>query len=361
MLPSPFVGLGPLFEDALYLAAAGLDETLIRLALAASRPKRRRLRDLSERLDYYERIAQEYAAIDPADFYGEPEPIRPERERLVEKIVGGTISDLSWSSGYEPRLASARDAYLRWKTNLTAHVRLFKHDRPAKAAVIWIPGYRGGPPAIEQRISRALELFESGLDVAAYTTPFQGSRAPLRASRAPLFPSQGNIARTNEGFGQMIWELRGLLKWLFERSAPIVGVAGMSLGGYGAALLGTVEPRVSFLIPFIPLADFTDAVVSHDALRGIEIPETLQAASRRALAIHRPLARAPVVPAERVLIVGGVADRVTGRAHAERLAELFGCEIAWFRGGHILQYGRGEAFAALRGFVARHSSAPPPP
>src|SRR5262249_35704638 len=108
---------------------------------------------------------------------------------------------------------------------------------------------------------------------------------------------------------------------------------------------------LAFYIPFIPLADFTEAVVAHETLRGIAIDPTLQEASRKALAIHRPLARAPRVPSERVLVVGGEADRITGRRHAELLAMHFGAETAWFRGGHIMQSGREQGFRALRAFA----------
>lgn len=347
--------LAPMFHDAMGRTASRVDVTLIRLALAASRRKGRRIRELNQRRRYYESMGEMYARLDDGTFYTAPPPARPFRERLVQKLPGGAVFDLAWSSNYEPRLSSARDNYLRWRENKTAHARVFRHERAPKGAVLWIHGYRGGPLAIEQRICRALELFESGLDVAMYVMPFHGVRAPLR-SVAPLFPSQGSIERTNEGFGQVVWELRALAGWLRERGTPSVGVAGMSLGGYCASLLATVDPTMAFVVPFIPLADFTDAVVAHETLRGIVIEPDLQEASRYALQIHRPLARRAAVPAERILVIGAEADQITGRLHAELLARHFGSELAWFRGGHILQYGRREGFRALIDFASKHAA-----
>jgi pimeloyl-ACP methyl ester carboxylesterase len=352
--------LAPMLHGALGRTASQVDETLIRLALATSRRKGRRIRELSQRRRYYEQMGDRYAALDQAEFYARPPSMRPLRERILQKVPGGAIVDLQWSSGYEPRLPSARDAFVRWRENKTAHARVFRHDRAPLGAVMWIHGYRGGPLAIEQRIARAEELFEAGLDVAMYVMPFHGARAPAR-SVAPLFPSQGSIERTNEGFGQVIWELRSLAGWLRNRGTTAVGVAGMSLGGYCASLLATVDPEIAFAVPFIPLADFTDAVVAHETLRGIVIDDELQAASRYALQIHRPLARTPAVPSDRVLVIGAEADRITGRLHAELLANHFGAELAWFRGGHIFQYGRADGFRALAQFARHKSSAPPPP
>ena len=348
--------IAPLFHSALGRTASGVDVTLVRLALAATRRKGGRVRELDQRLRYYEEMGDRYASLDQAEFYADPGAIRPLHERVVQRLSGGKVVDVSWESGYEPRLASARASFLRHRENRTAHVRLFRHDHAPAAAVVWIHGYRGGPFAIEQRICRAREMYEAGLDVALFAMPFHGSRAPMRSLRAPLFPSQGSIERTNEGFGQAIWDLRGLTAWMRERHAPSVGVVGMSLGGYTASLLATVDPSLAFVVPFVPLADITDAVVAHDAMRGISIGAPIQEASRHALRIHRPLARTLVIPSARVLVVGAEADRITGRAHAESLAAHFEAETAWFRGGHILQYGRRDGFRAVLEFIARRSA-----
>jgi pimeloyl-ACP methyl ester carboxylesterase len=344
-------------QRAIGHAATAVDVMLIRVALAVAQcSKRQRLREIAERRRHYEDMAERYAAIDPLHFYARPEPIRLLRERRIASLPGGAVFEKSWSSGYEPRLATVRDSFLRWHTNGIVHARAFRHfGAPPRAAVVWIHGYRGGLFAVEQRICRALALFARGLDVVLYTLPFHSRRAPLGAVRAPLFPDQGDVALTNEGFGQIIWEIRGLLRWLRAQGAPAVGVMGMSLGGYCASLLATVEPELDFAINFLPLADFTDAVVAHEALRGIAIDPAVQLASRRALAIHRPLARTAVIPGERVLVIGGKADRITGRVHAEQLAAHFGSEVIWFAGGHILQYGRGAALRAAMDFAARHA------
>jgi hypothetical protein len=184
------------------------------------------------------------------------------------------------------------------------------------------------------------------------------ARPPAAGGRAPIFPSQGNIGRTNEGFGQAVWDLRSLAYWLRSDGAPAVGVAGMSLGGYTISLLATVEPSLSFVIPCIPLADITTAVVAHDRMRGIEIDPYLQDVSRRTLAIHSPLLRAPVVSGERVLVLAAEADRITGHAHAADLARHLRGSLRLVRGSHLFHVGRRETLDAIRSFV-RRCTAPP--
>ncbi len=48
------------------------------------------------------------------------------------------------------------------------------------------------------------------------------------------------------------------MAWLRQEEHPEVGVMGMSLGGYTAALLATVESGLSFCVPVIPLASLAD-------------------------------------------------------------------------------------------------------
>src|SRR4029077_5234266 len=76
----------PVLERAIAWAGGGLDVTLVRLALATSRAKSQRVRELGQRLDYYERIAADYAAIDPAAFYEKPPPLGEVRERAVRAL-----------------------------------------------------------------------------------------------------------------------------------------------------------------------------------------------------------------------------------------------------------------------------------
>ena len=347
--------LAPLLHGALGRTASSVDLTVVRMALATTRRTGRRARELDERIGYYDAMGDRYASLDAAAFYAKPPAIRPLHERVVQRLPGGKVVDISWSSGYEPRLPEARDRFVAVRENGTAHARLFRHDHAPSGAVVWIHGFRGGPFAIEQRMSRVRDMFDSGLDVALFTMPFHGLRAPLSSLRAPLFPDPASIELTNEGFGQAIWDVRGLMAWMRARHSPEVGVVGMSLGGYAASLLATIETALPFVVPFVPLADITDAVVAHDAARGVSVDPALIAASRHALDIHRPLRRASTIPPARILVVGAEADKITGRAQAESLATHFGAEAAWFRGGHILQYGRRDGFRRVNEFIARRT------
>jgi pimeloyl-ACP methyl ester carboxylesterase len=128
---------------------------------------------------------------------------------------------------------------------------------------------------------------------------------------------------------------------------PSVGVMGMSLGGYTTSLLATVERGLEFAAPIIPLASLADFAREQGRLGHGEEARRQHAALEEANRIVSPFARPSLVPAGRVLIVAAEADRITPPAHAERLARHFAAEIVRFEGGHLLQFGRGDAFRAV--------------
>src|SRR6185503_16524603 len=100
-------------------------------------------------------------------------------------------------------------------------------------------------------------LEQAGFDVVLFTLPFHGLRARAGRGAVPEFP--GEDPRLNvEGFRQAMFDLQNLIGWLLAQGHPRVGVLGMSLGGYTAALLATVEARLDFVVPVIPLSSLGD-------------------------------------------------------------------------------------------------------
>jgi pimeloyl-ACP methyl ester carboxylesterase len=223
---------------------------------------------------------------------------------------------------------------------------------------VLLHGWAGSQHWVTARAFAVPYWLRHGYDVAAFVLPFHGPRAPGPAGgrRAPLWPSP-NPLRTNEGFGQAIFELRALARFLRDRGASAVGAMGMSLGGYTAALWASVAGSsdaggVDFAVAMIPPVSMArlmwrDGRVSraHRAAARAGITEDLLV---DAFAVHTPTTRPPRLPRARLAVIAGRADRITPPDHAEELAQHWGVEVAWFDGGHLAQLGRGDALRAVR-------------
>jgi pimeloyl-ACP methyl ester carboxylesterase len=343
-------------------ASAALDRGVVRVMerrIAGSAARR----DAAIPVDSHRRLV-DLAARYRDDTLGQPSRFFPEppRPSVVSEPVGdafrGTVTDLRWSSGYRPFLPEYRDEHHRWIGNHTAHARLYARDEGPRPAMMLVHGWGGGAWWLEERAFAVGYWVARGFDVALMQLPFHGHRAPTHSGHrsGALFPSP-NVIRTNEAFGQAIWDLRSLSHYLRGRGATAVGAMGMSLGGYTTALLATIDPSLAFAVAMIPAVSMSELMWRHgeDSAAGRRAAAAGVSSELLAevFAVHAPMTRPALVPWSHRMIVAGRGDRITPPDQAEALHNHWGqCAIHWFPGGHLAQVGRGDGFRAIRRHLA---------
>jgi pimeloyl-ACP methyl ester carboxylesterase len=335
-------------------AAAAVDLMATAAVTAhAARIGQTRPRPQADRLQLLARLEERFRDAPLDEFFAPPQAIAP-GERPVRKLArDGRVVDLSWASGYEPLDLEVRERCLSARENAVAVARHYTRV-PARPVVILIHGYMAGPFAFEERVWPIARFDRAGFDVVLFTLPFHGLRARLGYGAVPEFP--GEDPRVNvEGFRQAVFDLQNLIDWLLRQGHPRVGAIGMSLGGYTASLLATVEPRLDFVVPVIPLSSLGDFAREQGSLS--PIPEEAAAQHTLLESIYRrvnPVSRPALVSSERCLVVAAKADRVTPAAHARRLSTHLRAPLHSFYGGHLLQLGRAEAFERVIELMLRH-------
>ncbi|MDB4945725.1 MAG: hypothetical protein JWP97_5259 [Labilithrix sp.] len=313
----------------------------------------------AERLAVLAQVHQDYGGLDEltrdTSFFPEPtaaiDPVlRPVRRESPPRTE---VLDAQWPSSFVPFLDAVADTYLARVENRTARARLVLGQRhaPRRPATIALHGYMGGHYLLEEAQLPLEWLTRRGLDVAIPVLPMHAGRAGARRG-APTFPSS-DPRLTNEGFRQAVTDVRDLARWLRARGAPHVGVMGMSLGGYTAALCATVLPELDFAMPMIPLASIADFAREQGRLGEGEEAILQHRALERAYRVASPFARPLLLPADRVLVVAAEMDQVTPARHAARIAEHFGSELVTIAGGHLVQLGRADAFRGLGALLER--------
>jgi pimeloyl-ACP methyl ester carboxylesterase len=303
-----------------------------------------------ERLEFLRGVAASYAALGDEVLFPAPELPRPSLRAQGELRSGLARTDLSWRSEYEARLPDFRERYGRTLENEVAKARLYTRARP-RPVVILIHGYMMGNHAVDELVWPIEWLDRLGFDSAAFVLPFHGQRADARRRGRPEFPGR-DPRMANEGFCHSVFDLRALAALLRSRGHPALGVLGVSLGGYTAALAATVESELAFAVPVIPLASLADYALDNGSLAAAREAEALE--YELVDRVHRrvsPLSRAPTIARERVLVVGGRSDRITPVSHARRLALHFGAPLTTWDGGHIVQLGRGAVFDKVGEFL----------
>lgn len=333
-------------------AAAGFD-TAVRRAMLARPGGMRRANTLRHevRLSLLARLAKRYEKTGAGEhFFADPPRIAPSRDVRLRREDGSGVIDISWPSEYRTFLPEVQEEYDLYVENRTATARLVAHADPRPVTIL-IHGYLGGMHRAERRVWPMRFWRRLGMDVALFVLPFHGRRAQRGFGTKPPFPG-ADPRMTNEGFRQAMRDFQGLVGWLIERGHPKIGVMGMSLGGFSTALAATLEPRLAFAIPIIPLASIAATARQNGHLG--RTPEEEEAEYRALDAVYRvtsPLHRDAAIPGSRMMIVAGEADRITPIVHAQNLARHFGCRLETMPGGHLLQFGRGERFRSIGRFL----------
>lgn len=352
-------GTDPVIRTLLTSAASTIDSA-IGSTLLLRRPRVRhgdpealghddRISRLAELQDVYDR--SEHYTQDTS-FFPVHRLVTPSitHVRAISGPGPGKVVDITWPSLFEPVCESVREKYLEHPTNLRGASRLFLHENPSRPVAILVHGYLCGQYPLEERIWPVQWLFERGLDVALFVLPFHALR---RDDRSPRFPG-GDPRITNEAFRQAIFDLRTLSAYLRGRGAESIGVMGMSLGGYTTSLLATLDEDLAFAIPIIPLASIAEIAKGAGRFVGSPQEQALQFDSLEA--VHRavsPLARPSRIDRDRMLILAASGDKITPVDHARRLADHFGAPLEMFHGGHILQFGRADAFRSVGKLLGR--------
>jgi hypothetical protein len=121
-----------------------------------------------------------------------------------------------------------------------------------------------------------------------------------------------------------------------QEPESLIGLNGLSLGGYIASLVASLEKDLTCAILGVPVADLVELLGRHSGLgRGDSRRHTVKSAEPIGRMVS-PLSLTPLVPMAGRFIYAGVADRlVHPREQVARLWQHWGKpEIVWYPGGH---------------------------
>jgi len=268
------------------------------------------------------------------------EPVAPDRFELrSRRLVGRPYEHLTFASEFELHPGEpAAEEFAAVQSNRTVHAWILRHPGPPRPWLIGIHGYRLGFPLQDFFLYPPRFFHDAlGLNLALCVLPLHGPR------RAGLLSGDGFMdgdpIRTLYAEAQADWDLRRLVAWIDAQGAPFMGVMGVSLGGYSAALLATTCSRLRFAILGTPPADLARLYACHGPpalLRRLEQVGVSESRVRELFRPVSPLERPVQVPMSGRLIYGGIADEVVPSDQVRDLWEHWeGPRTLWYQGGHL--------------------------
>jgi len=246
---------------------------------------------------------------------------------------------LRFESGWQPHAGEpGRDRWLAHPSNGTAHVQLLEHEEP-RPWLVCVHGFAMGSPTVNFASFQVERLHKSlGLNLAFPVLPLHGARGVARLSGGEVLSP--DYMRMVHLFAQAAWDVRRTIAWLRARGATQVGIYGISLGAYVAALVASLEDDLACVIAGIPAVDFPNLARDNEPWIMRRYGDEFDIDWRLIRAISHvvsPLAFSPRVPREHRFIYAGLADRVVHPDQPRALWRHWGRpEIHWFSGGHVL-------------------------
>ena len=321
-------------------AQVAIDEAILAVAMGPNRFPRRA---------DYERVAAELAharllfetsgwLADPASYHRAPPPLT---EPAIEGgwALGQRYERLLFPSEWAPRPEEpGAERWAGYEPNRTAVATVLRHrDRP-RPWVVAIHGFGTGTAFMDFVGLHALHLHRDlGLNVVMPVLPLHGPRKITRLSGEAFLSF--DLIDTVHGLTQAVWDIRRVLGWVRSQDAPGIGLYGVSLGGYVAALLAGLEDGVDAVIAGIPVVDFPDLFrmqsPHHIRLRAVE-HEILDGNAEIVHRVVSPLAFAPRVAHANRFIFAGLGDRMARPSQARALWRHWDePEIFWYGGNHV--------------------------
>jgi len=273
---------------------------------------------------------------DPSAYHPDPPPLH-EPQLRPSRAAGMAVDRLKFPSAWTPPAGvPGRKRWLQYQANAVGRATVLRHlDRP-RHWVVCIHGTGMGRDA-DLRSFRARRLFiEFGCNVVLPILPLHGPRRPPRGSGVQ-FPTL-DVLDNAHGLAQAAWDVRRILSWIRSQEPLGVGVMGVSLGGYVAALVAGLEPEpLQCALPIIPATDFPALFLQQSPPELRERMAPFLDASTLVHSVVSPLKFDPITPHSARAIAGGLADKLIDPVdQVAPLWEHWGRpRILWFPGGHV--------------------------
>lgn len=271
----------------------------------------------------------------PEEFFTAPPPMTDIAIRPVQRRRH-RYERIAFDSGYAPHPGEpGRGRWLDYTANNREYALMLRHSEP-RPWLVCVHGAEMGRGGLDLTLFRAWHLHDDhGLNVVLPVLPMHGPRG-RGLPKGAAFPGE-DVLDDVHAAAQAVWDIRRLLSWIRsqEPQSPI-GLNGISLGGYVASLVASLDDGLTCAILGIPVADLVSILARHAGLNGDD-PRlqtvTLAAPIGRMVS---PLSLTPRVPLPGRFIYAGVADQlVHPREQVVRLWEHWGRpEIVWYHGGH---------------------------
>ncbi len=262
----------------------------------------------------------------------------PACKKINENIYeDGKVQVFQFSSQYVPRNPYIRNHYLSYKNNRRGYLVRWTHEDAGRDTVLCLHGYMLGDPKQAEKMFKVRKLYNQGLDVVLFITPFHWKRSPSVSSKKGIFLQPEDVVMTCECMGQAMFDLNTTTQILKAFGAKRIGMIGASLGGYNAGLFTALKDVMAFTAMMVPAVNFSKPLGPDSARLPFTVSPELRQKMNHVWQLHSPLNFLPRISKEKILIVASRGDKLCPFEYVTALCEKWSWPRHYFmNGGHWL-------------------------
>lgn len=221
--------------------------------------------------------------------------------------------------------------------NNTVHAEYYRPAKPGPYPCVIILDITAGNAALPRVFAK--HMAQSGVGGLFVQMAYYGPRRPKHGKPRLL---SDDVEQTFEGIRQTVLDLRRAVAWMESRpeiDKKNLGIMGISLGSFIAALTAEMEPKLSRVAVLLGGADFVDGYHDHpQAAKYFKIFEGLgvtKETMKACIAPVDPITCAANLKDRKVLIIAAKNDEIVPPRMAENLWNATGRQrIIWLNAGH---------------------------
>lgn len=290
----------------------------------------------------------------PASFFTLPDKAPEFRITERKPYYDGECQLISYESGYVTRNPHIREYYNSFEANRTGYIVRWTHGDGKRKTVVCHHGYMLGEPDQAEKMFGVKTLFRQGVDVALFIAPFHWKRSTGLWKQRGIYLQPDDVVMTSECIGQTQHDLYAAFLILQKTGTADIGIIGASLGGYNTALFSCLSREASFAAMMVPAMNFSKPFGPDKARLPFSVDEEFSRRIKMVWEMHNPIHFMPKVPADKMLVVASLGDKICPFEYVQPLCDKWGIENRRFiAGGHWLIFDRSARGRAWYDLLAR--------
>lgn len=244
-----------------------------------------------------------------------------DKDTLPSEVTIEKLPSFPWGECYQLKFPSRINS--EYPENNQVYARLFSpltSSLTGRPALLLLPGWLSFSYYPYQQICSAFAT--QGVNCLVLALPYHLERTPPQcfSGEAMLTP---DLSHSFTAICQAISDAQQAVNWLFAQKVSSVGIMGISVGGYLAALLASQEPRLSYTILWAPATTLLKVLrqsrICHPLRYQLYTSDLhLKEIFYLLEAIDEKLPKTPPINKQHILFVQGIYDRIIRPRWTER-------------------------------------------